>query len=153
MNIVLDSNILLRLSDASDVKHTQAVDAIAELVEAGHELRLVPQVIYEFWVVATRTKSANGLDIPTDEAIQLVDQFALRMPVLFDNHTVYETWRNLTQRYQTRGVPNHDLRIVAAMITHQVQVLLTYNALHFQRVTEIEVLAPDDVSAWLASGQ
>lgn len=149
MIVVLDSSVLLRLTDSSDPKHSLSADAIAELAASGHELRLLPQVIYEFWVVATRTKAANGLEIAADEASRLIDGFTARMLVHHDNEQVYESWRRLTGKYQVKGVPNHDLRIVAAMVAHSVPALLTLNSAHFRRWAEITVIEPNEVAAWV----
>ncbi len=54
MRILLDTNVLLRIADKSHVMHQEAVDAVELLDERGHECVIVPQVIYEYWVVATR---------------------------------------------------------------------------------------------------
>ena len=54
MRILLDTNVLLGIADKSHVMHQEAVDAVELLDERGHECVIVPQVIYEYWVVATR---------------------------------------------------------------------------------------------------
>lgn len=54
MKILLDTNVLLRLEDLDHGQHSQARSAIDILYANGHELVLVPQVIYECWVVTPR---------------------------------------------------------------------------------------------------
>src|SRR5262249_46175376 len=61
MNVLLDTNILGRMAEPGPVQHQLAVDAVAALVCRGDSPCLVPQVLYEFWVVATRPAAANGL--------------------------------------------------------------------------------------------
>ena len=53
--ILVDSNLLLRfLADqASPQRKIVARDAILKLNRRGEQLAVVPQNVYEFWVVAT----------------------------------------------------------------------------------------------------
>ena len=44
--------------------HQPAVDAVALLRAQGHTLCLVPQNLYEFWVVCTRPLANNGYKLP-----------------------------------------------------------------------------------------
>jgi hypothetical protein len=54
MNILLDTNILGRLAQPTHPMHAAARDAVTTLQRAGEMLRIVPQNLYEFWVIATR---------------------------------------------------------------------------------------------------
>ena len=54
MRILLDTNVLGRLSQPGHAMHATAISAVKVLRDGQHELRLVPQVIYEYWTVATR---------------------------------------------------------------------------------------------------
>ena len=69
MRVLLDSNILLRLASASHPMHTEARDAVAALQRSGDTLQTVPQNFYEFWVVATRPVTANGLGMSGERSI------------------------------------------------------------------------------------
>ncbi|MDX2053347.1 MAG: hypothetical protein SFV15_13200 [Polyangiaceae bacterium] len=59
--VVLDTNILLRLTNPSAPEHLACRAAITNLAETGAVLAIVPQVLVEFWVVATRPAEVNGL--------------------------------------------------------------------------------------------
>ncbi|MBY0514400.1 MAG: hypothetical protein K2P78_10865 [Gemmataceae bacterium] len=52
MTILVDTNVLLRAAEPGHGMHRAAVDAVAALRTAGHDLRVVPQVLYEFWAVS-----------------------------------------------------------------------------------------------------
>lgn len=54
MRILLDSNILTRMVEPGSPQHQLAADAAFLLATQGHTLYLVPQTLYEFWVVCTR---------------------------------------------------------------------------------------------------
>jgi hypothetical protein len=51
---LLDTNVVMRFCNPSDVQHQLATDAVSRLLVQSDECLLVTQVIIEFWVVATR---------------------------------------------------------------------------------------------------
>ena len=61
MNVLLDTNILTRAAESSHPHHQSATDAVSLLMSRQETLCLVPQNLYEFWVVCTRPASENGL--------------------------------------------------------------------------------------------
>jgi predicted nucleic acid-binding protein len=62
--ILLDTNILLRIIEPAHPMHQTAVDALVVLTQAKETICIVPQTLYEFWVVATRPRADNGLGLP-----------------------------------------------------------------------------------------
>jgi predicted nucleic acid-binding protein len=66
--ILVDTNILLGAAQPSHVMHTTAVTAVERLRIAEEVLCMVSQVLYEFWVVATRQVELNGLGMTATEA-------------------------------------------------------------------------------------
>jgi hypothetical protein len=48
MNVLLDTNVLGRMTEPRHVQHPLAVDAVAALISRGDFPCLVPQVLYEF---------------------------------------------------------------------------------------------------------
>ncbi len=66
MRILLDTNIIVRLSEANQPSAHDSRRAVALLPEQGYECCLVPQVIYEYWSVATRPLENNGLGLTPD---------------------------------------------------------------------------------------
>ncbi len=68
MRVLIDTNVLLRIADRSHSMHAGAVDAIDILHEQGHDGVIVPQVLYEYWGVATRPLVNNGLGVDVEIA-------------------------------------------------------------------------------------
>jgi len=71
--ILLDTNLLTRMTRSHEPQADTARAAIQTLLERGELLVLVPQNLYEFWVVATRPPGApptgsNGLGMPPAQA-------------------------------------------------------------------------------------
>jgi len=60
MRILLDTNVVLRLGDKSHAMHGEALAAIDWLDANGHECVIVPQVLYEYWVVCNQRLHAGG---------------------------------------------------------------------------------------------
>jgi hypothetical protein len=56
-----DTNLLLRLSDGGSTQNPVAAQALAFLFRGQHEVFITAQNIIEFWAVATRPITANGL--------------------------------------------------------------------------------------------
>lgn len=59
---VLDTNILTASRDES-YSHHSAVNEYLSEIKGTTQLLVAPQSLYEFWVVATRPRSANGLEM------------------------------------------------------------------------------------------
>ena len=76
MNILLDTNILTRWVNTEDPQHDEAVQSLRLLRAGDHIPTLVPQNIYEFWVVATRPIAVNGLGMTTGAAQAELERFA-----------------------------------------------------------------------------
>jgi hypothetical protein len=69
MNYLVDTNILTRLAEPGHAMHQPALNAVKRLIHQGHKLHIVPQNLYEFWVVCTRPLNVNGLGKTALEAI------------------------------------------------------------------------------------
>jgi predicted nucleic acid-binding protein len=57
-----------------------------------------------------------------------------------DERGIFSVWRDLARQYGVKGKSGHDARLVAAMIRHGLQHLLTFNVSDFHRYKEIELL-------------
>ncbi|MEM7773346.1 MAG: hypothetical protein AAF327_22930 [Cyanobacteria bacterium P01_A01_bin.37] len=95
--------------------------------------------------MATRPGEVNGLgwNIPktTDEIAQLLNEF----PLLDDRAEIFAIWQQLVSTQHIVGKRAHDARIAAAMLTHGVTHLLTFNTQDFIHVPGITVIAPQSV--------
>jgi len=125
--------------------HKAARDAVAKLQRQGDDLVLVPQVIYEYWVVATRPLASNGLELTTSIASKAVDDFSSIFQLLRDERGIYPIWKELVFASGVMGKTAHDTRLVAAMLRHDIKSLLTFNSADFKRFAQIEAVQPRDV--------
>ncbi len=147
MNVLLDTNVLLRYADDSHPAYPTVVSAVERLRTAGHTPVLVPQNYYEFWVVATRPAASSGFGLTVPACVQLLASIDSTFPVLADAPALLSTWRGLVALHDCKGKIAHDARLVAAMRTHGITHLLTFNGKDFARFPGIVVLDPARVAA------
>ncbi|MEO7719503.1 MAG: PIN domain-containing protein [Capsulimonas sp.] len=146
MRYLLDTNILLRQFDPASSSRMLTLEALKKLHREGAELCVLPQNIIEFWGVATRPQSVNGLGLTVEQA----EAERLRIESLFrlipDPKGIYERWASLVNTHQVLGKNVHDTRIVAAMLEAGITHMLTFNDTHFRRFEpEIIVVNPDQI--------
>ena len=138
-----DSNILLRLCNASDPNYQVAKNALDRLKRDGHRIYIAPQCCYEFWSVATRPQiSRGGLGLSPADAEVEISRILTILPLLRDRSDLFDEWRRLVGKYEVSGVNAHDARLVAAMSGHGLTHLLTFNVADFTRYSEIITLNP-----------
>jgi predicted nucleic acid-binding protein len=145
LSYTLDSNILLRSIEEDHPQHDEALGVINKLIGRGAEIFLLPQSLYEFWVVATRPKKDNGLELSAAEAEAILAKFESVFPLKHDTQAVYKEWRRLITQHAVLGKNSHDAGIAAAAVAHGIAYLVTFNKDHFNRFTTITALLPSDV--------
>jgi predicted nucleic acid-binding protein len=115
MRVLLDTNVLCRLAEKGHPLHAAVEGAVARLRGEAHELCLVPQVLYEYWVVATRTATENGLGMSPADVDRAIDYWLDLFTLLRDERGVFPLWRELVRQHEVKGKNAHDARLVAAM--------------------------------------
>ena len=147
MIFLVDTNVLVRLEDSLDPRHAEAMAAIEFLKSGGHECQIVPQVLYEFWVVATRPVEVNGLGLDPAKCEDAIREWMSFFRLRLDERGVFRKWASLVSANQVRGKVAHDARLVAAMQRHGLSNILTFNAGDFARFSSIGVFTPADIVA------
>ncbi len=143
---LVDTNVLVRTAEPDSAQHFAATEAVRRLISRNHEVCLAPQVISEFWVVATRPTEVNGLGWSFETVEPVVNGFLLRFPILAETPRLFLEWHKLVVQYRVMGKQAHDTRLVAIMNTSGVTHLLTFNVNNF-RAYNVTVVSPDDVVA------
>jgi predicted nucleic acid-binding protein len=145
MIILLDTNVLLRWSDADSSGYQICQEAIMRLADAGNELRICAQAAIEYWVVATRPKDANGIGLSLAEASRNLVDIVEAFPCVPEPADILDRWHALVVKHNVSGKQAHDARIVAVMLASQVTRILTLNSVDFARYPEVVVLTPSSV--------
>ena len=134
--ILLDTNLLGRMTDSLDPQCAATRRAIGVLSKT-ERLVIVPQNLYEFWAIATRSKGRppagqNGLGLTCEQASQWIRFFQRRFTLLPDREELLKTWHDLVRTSGTRGLKSHDARLASAMQIHGISRLLTFNGADFK---------------------
>lgn len=135
--ILLDTNLLGRMTDSTDPQCAASRRAVHVLLARSERLIIVPQNLYEFWAVATRKPGPpptgqNGLGMNSGQASQWLHYFQRRFTLLPDRADLVDRWHTLVMTNGIKGLKSHDARFVAAMQTHGISRLLTFNANDFK---------------------
>ena len=142
---LLDTNVVMRFCNPSDVQHELATDAISRLLMQSDECLLVTQVIIEFWVVATRPTQVNGLGWTVEQTRSTIDQLLDRFPFLEESPQIFPNWLNLVTTNRVMGKRTHDARIIAVMLANEITHLLTFNPSDFAGISSITIVHPQDL--------
>lgn len=104
---------------------------------------------YRILECATRPTDRNGYGLGASKANQLLQRAENLFPLLPDSPAIYLEWRRLVVQYSVSGVQAHDARLVAAMISHEVTHILTFDTEDFARYEPEGIVAvnPADVLA------
>lgn len=145
MAYLADTNILLRWVSPSDPQHSLAVSAVKALQHRGETVHITPQNLIEFWNVATRPTSANGLGMSPAEAERQVESLELLFPLVPDSPDVYREWRKLVSAAGVSGVKVHDARLAAVMLANGLTHVLSFNVDDFKRFPGITAVKPQHV--------
>lgn len=103
------------------------------MITSGEELAVCPQILYEFYVVATRPVENNGFGLSPEIAGAEIENIIETYTLLNDNETVFHSWKQLVANYRVSGKTAHDTKIVALMQSHKLTKLYTINKKDFKR--------------------
>jgi predicted nucleic acid-binding protein len=144
--LLIDTSALLRTLQIRHPQYETVARAFETLPRRGRDLHIVPQNLFELWVVATRPASQNGLGLSVSEATSEVMRLKSMFPLLPDTPAIYPVWESLVIQYQVSGKPAHDARLIAAMQVHGLTSILTFDKSGFSRYAGVEVVDPRDAA-------
>ena len=142
MAIVVDSNVLIFSIPEGHPWQEDSINAIERWLLANETIYVLPQNLAEFRNVCTRPANKNGLGLTVEEAEKRLNHLESLLTVLHDTPLAYSQWRRLIVQHGVKGVQVHNTRIAAAMQTHGVNQILTYNPRDFPRYKAISPVHP-----------
>lgn len=135
MTYLLDTRILLRMVDGSDSVHPVVQQAVDGLVGRREDLCITTQNFAEYWNVATRPIANNGLELPPATVLHLYEQTIEPIcSFVVELDTFHAEYKRLLLTYNVVGKQVHDTRLVAMMLTWQIESILTLNERNFRRL-------------------
>ncbi len=140
--LLLDSNILIRWVQRTDVDYALVASALDSLSKRGTILCYTSQNLAEFWNACTRPADRNGFGLTPQETDRRARFIESNLQLLPDSLAIHQEWRRLLVAHNVSGVQVHDARLVAAMHVHGIKRILTFNERDFARYTDIEAIHP-----------
>lgn len=103
MTVLFDSNVLLRAVWPNHAQSQIALESLRIFQTRGDQIYVVPQVLYEFWVVSTRPSSSNGMGYGLAESIDEMQDIFHWADLLHDTPDVFTIWHQLIIRHAVLG--------------------------------------------------
>src|ERR1035438_1513868 len=139
---LLDTNVLIYLVSAGAPEHVAATAAVGRILASGAKAVIAAESIYEFWSVATRPVTANGLGWTVERTRSTVGTLLARFPILYEPPEVVGIWIGIVTERGVKGKRVHDAHLLATMKANGVSHLLTFNASDFPAMDDLAILPP-----------
>src|SRR3954471_4260988 len=99
---LLDSNILLRISQRGEPHYAIIRLALVTLRRFGTRLCYTSQTLGEFWNASTRRLNQNGFGLSIRETNAIAREFERDFEFLADSREVHDHWRGLLLAHQIK---------------------------------------------------
>lgn len=130
---VLDTNVLLAATDEGRDEHGSAVAALNAWPGSGLVLYTSGQIMREYLAVATRPVAHNGLGMTHSAAVANVRALRKRLHLLVEDEKVSDRLLELLDAVECAGKQVHDANVVATMLVHGIDTVVTINVGDFAR--------------------
>jgi predicted nucleic acid-binding protein len=130
---MLDTNVLLAATDEGRADHDQALEIVNDWPGQGTTLYTSGQIMREYLAVATRSAQKNGLGMRLADALANVRAFRARTSLLAEDGKVAERLLTLLDDIACGGMQIHDTNVVATMLVHGIDTIVTINLVDFAR--------------------
>jgi predicted nucleic acid-binding protein len=138
----VDTNVLLAATDEAREEHRGAIAVFDEWPAESTALYASGQVIREYLSVATRPVETNGLGLSQSDALANAYAFCDRMQLLDESARVTDRLLTLLEEVACSGKQVHDANLVATMLTHGIDTIVTMNADDFVRFKQYITILP-----------
>jgi predicted nucleic acid-binding protein len=145
--ILLDTNILLRLTNRNHLSYKATHAAIVGCRKNHRQLSIVDQNLHEFWASATRPVNKNGMGMSPSRADRYLARFLGIFVRLGDPPDLLIQWRNLVNTHAISGAKSYDARLAAVAISLKLSGFMTYNVKDFTPFP-ITLVNPADPATW-----
>jgi predicted nucleic acid-binding protein len=130
---MLDTNVLLSATDLARAERIPAMVIFNDWPGQGTTLYANGQVMREYLAVATRPADKNGLGLKQADAVANVRAFRTRTSLLDEDGNVADRLLGLLDEISCGGKQVHDANVVATMLVHGIDTLITINVSDFTR--------------------
>lgn len=130
---MLDTNVLLTATDEGRAEHGQALEIVNDWPARGTTLYISGQIMREYLAVATRPAVRNGLGLNLADGLANVHALRRRTSLLAEDGRVADRLLALLNDVACSGKQVHDANVVATMLVHGIDTVVTINLDDFVR--------------------
>ena len=130
---MLDTNVLLAATDEGRAEHDKALEIVNDWPCRGTTLYTSGQIMREYLAVATRPAERNGLGLKLADALANVRALRGRTSLLAEDGKVADRLLALLDDIDCGGKQVHDANVVATMLVHGIDTVVTINLDDFTR--------------------
>lgn len=128
----IDTNVLVNARVLGAPDHDIARARLERIVREREPMRISRQVVREYLAVVTRPQIWPD-PLTLNEVLEDVDRLITNFDILEDGPAVTQTLVGLLRDVAVGGRQIHDANIVATMLAHGENRLLTFNVSDFRR--------------------
>jgi predicted nucleic acid-binding protein len=151
--MLVDTNILVLTSNPGHPQTAIVRDTLKDLFRRHVDLTITPQNLVEFWSVATKPVTSNGLGLTPEQAREEVNRLKEIFSLLPDTPAIYRAFEAVVEQYKITGRNAFDARLVASMRVHGERSILTFDEGFSRYAPEIEIVHPGSLIASLPMPQ
>lgn len=134
MRTFVDTNVLVYALSPSSPFHAVANRVLAEPAQAGDALVISSQVLREFAAAVSRPQP-HGQPMPRAQLLSSLADLRRTFDVVHDGPVVLDEFVRQLGQVEVGGAQVHDANLVATMLAHGIDELLTGNREDFDRFT------------------
>jgi predicted nucleic acid-binding protein len=140
--VLVDTSVFLSATDQDRAEHRQALLILNEWTARGTTLYSSGQIMREYLAIATRPPAGHGLGLKQADALANVRAIRTRTSLLAEDASVADRLLDVLDEIPCRGKQVHDANVVATMLVHGIDSMVTINVADFSRFGHLITLIP-----------
>lgn len=139
--LFIDTNVLIHASIRASSLHQIAVQELEEHYQAGTEIWISRQILWEFVAALTRPQPVSPA-LPINIVVSEARFYEGRFHIANEDAEITDRLFELLLRIPAGGKHIHDANIVATMQANDIAHLLTENTSDFDRYSHLITIVP-----------
>lgn len=145
--LFMDTNTLLTATDGARPLHRQAIQLFEEADSRGFQLGANSQVMRQGLAVSTRPVQSSGLGLGVAAVAESLGQRLKLASLIGEAESVAFRLLQIVATCAVASKRVHDAGIVATMMGHNINFLVTHSGADFAQFKEIEMVSLEEALA------
>lgn len=146
MRVAIDTCVLLRTRDIRSPLHAVVKQVLQEIASSDIRTFVTPQVLAEYWAVATRpADQRGGLGLPPDVVRTDIRYFMELHEMAREPRNLFDIWLEILAVYSVSGKAVWDARLAAVLKANHTRYPVTFDPADFKRFSFLTPVLPQDL--------